>query len=114
MVLEQMLGTLSVRYRIVGSAAEGLTAYAEQPPALLLSDMTLPDMSVADFALAIRRLDPAALMIALLPADTDDYRRQAEMAGFDHSLSKPISAEAMGALIPDLLSDRAKIPAHPD
>lgn len=107
MVLEQILGSLSLRYRIAGSGAEGLADYAACAPRVVLADTTLPDMSAADFALGLRQIDPSAMMVALMPADTDENRRQARVAGFDHSLSKPLGAEALGALIADLLADRA-------
>lgn len=110
MVLEQMLGSLSVSFRIAGSAAEGLADYAEFTPRLVLADTTLPDLSASDFALRLRQIDPSALIVALVPADTEDNHRQAKMAGFDHSLSKPLSAELLGALITDLLAARASAP----
>lgn len=108
MVLEQMLGSLSVNFRIAGTAAEGLSDYAEHAPRLVLSDTTLPDMSAIDFALGLRQIDPSAAMIALVPGDTEENHRQAKAAGFDYSLSKPLSAEALGALIPDLLSAQSR------
>lgn len=107
MVLEQMLGSLSVSFRIAGSAAEGLADYAELAPRLVLADTTLPDLSASDFALKLRQIDPSALIVALMPADTEDNHLQAKMAGFDHSLPKPLSAELLGVLIPDLLALRA-------
>ena len=104
MVLEQMLGSLSVSFRIAGSAAEGLADYAEMAPRLVLADTTLPDLAAGDFVLRLRHIDPASRIVALVPADTEDNHRQATAAGFDHSLSKPLSAETLEALIPDLLA----------
>lgn len=107
MVLQQILGSLSLSFRVVSCAAEGLADYAEHRPRLVLSDTTLPDMPVGEFALGLRRMNPSAVLIALVPADTVDNHRQAEIAGFDYSLSKPLSAEALGALVPDLLASPA-------
>jgi hypothetical protein len=45
-------------------------------------------------------------MVALLPADTEEAHRQAQVAGFDHCLTKPLSAEALGELLPELLARR--------
>jgi PAS domain S-box-containing protein len=104
MVLEQILSSLSVSFRIAGTAAEGLADCAEHAPRLVLSDTTLPDMSTADFALGLRRIDPSTALIALVPRDSEEYHHQAKVAGFDYSLSKPLSAEAVSALIPDLLA----------
>jgi CheY-like chemotaxis protein len=106
LVLEQILGSISVNFRIAGSAAEGLADYATCMPRLVLSDTTLPDMPATDFALSLRRIDPSAVLVALVAADTAENHRQAKAAGFDHSLSKPLSAEALDALVPDLLEAR--------
>lgn len=106
MVLEQLLGSMSVSFRIAASAAEGLAEYSACMPRIVLSDTTLPDMPTADFALALRRIDPSAVMIALVSADTAENHRQAQAAGFDYSLAKPLSAEALDALIPDLMTVR--------
>lgn len=113
MVLEQMLSSLAVSFRISGSAADGLADCAEHAPRLVLSDTTLPDMSTADFALGLRRIDPSSVLIALVPRDSEEYHHQARTAGFDYSLSKPLSAESLGALIPDLLATETKNLAGP-
>lgn len=114
MVLEQMLGSLSVSYRIAASAAEGLAEYDACRPSLMISDTTLPDMSIADFAMGLRQIDPSVVMVALVPADTDEHHRQARVAGFDYSLSKPLSAEALDALVSDLMAARAGASAISD
>jgi PAS domain S-box-containing protein len=113
MVLEQMLGSLSVNFRIAGSAAEGLADCAEHAPRLVLSDTTLPDMSIHDLALGLRRIDPSAVLIALVARESEEHHNQAKAAGFDYSLSKPLSAEALGALVPDLLAAETKSHAGP-
>jgi PAS domain S-box-containing protein len=111
MVLEQMLGSLSVRFRIAGSGAEGLADFSEHAPLLVLADTTLPDMPIADLVLALRRVDPSAALIAIIPRESEELHRQAQAIGFDHSLSKPLSAEVLGSLVPDLLEERTRIHA---
>lgn len=114
MVLEQMLGSLSLTFRIVATAAEGLVECAAHAPRFVLADTTLPDMEVADFALGLRRIDPARPLVALIPSDSEDLHRQARIAGFDHSLSKPLSAEALGLIAAELVSGRPDISRTPD
>ena len=106
MVLEQILGSISVSFRIAGSAADGLADYAASMARVVLSDTTLPDMSATDFVLGVRKIDPSAVLVALVPADTEENHRKARAAGFDYSLSKPLSAEALDALVPDLIAAR--------
>jgi PAS domain S-box-containing protein len=113
MVLEQMLGSLSVSFHIAGSGTEGLADYIELAPRLVLADTTLPDLTAGDFALRLRQVDPAAVIVALVPADTEDNHRQAKVAGFDHSLSKPLSAELLGMLVPELLANSAAMRGVP-
>lgn len=114
MVLEQMLGSLSISHRIAASGAEGLADCAAFTPRLVLSDTTLPDMSVHDFALGIRRLDPSMTMVALMPTDAEENHRKAKAAGFDYCLSKPLSAEVLSQLLPDLLAARASTSVDTD
>ncbi|MGV3550801.1 PAS domain-containing protein [Rhizobium sp.] len=113
MVLEQMLSSLSVRFRIAGSAAEGLADYIELTPRLVLADTTLPDLTAADFALKLRQIDPAAVMVALVPADSEENHRQARAIGFDHSLAKPLSAELLEVLVHDIIENRADASGAP-
>lgn len=111
MVLEQMLGSMAVSFRIAATAAEGLADFARARPRLLLADTTLPDMSAADFVLKIRHLDPAATIVALVTADSTDMHRKAAAAGFDHTLAKPLSAEVLGKLVPEWLESASLVPA---
>ena len=106
LVLEQILGSLSVGFRIAATGTEGLADHIEHAPRLVLTDTTLPDMTAADFARGIRQIDPSALLVAIIPADTEDVRRQVQLAGYDHCLAKPLSAEALDELIPELLAQR--------
>ncbi|MCB1448318.1 MAG: PAS domain-containing protein [Rhizobiaceae bacterium] len=104
MVLEQMLGNLELTFHIAGTAAEGLDDCAAFSPRIVLSDTTLPDMAADEFASRLRRIDPSQILVALVPADTEEDHRRAKAAGFDGSLSKPLSAEALGKLVCGTLS----------
>jgi PAS domain S-box-containing protein len=114
MVLEQLLGSLSIRYCIADTAGRGLADFALLRPRVVLADMTLPDSSAADFALGIRRIDSSVVIIGLVPADTAENHRQAQISGFDYSLAKPLSAEALGALVPNILAMKKRSSAAPE
>lgn len=113
MVLEQMLGGLGVDYRIVATGAEGLAELAAHTPRLVLCDMTLPDMDAIDFARELRQIHESVPLVALLPSDSEDNRQTARNGGFDDSLAKPLSAEALGAVVLDCLSRRMRLPVPP-
>jgi PAS domain S-box-containing protein len=113
MVLEQILGSLSLSYHIAASAREGIAKYSEEAPRLVLADLTLPDLSPYEFALNLRKVDASALIIGLLPTDTEDNHHRAKVAGFDRSLPKPLNAELLGTLIAELLNKDADQPKGP-
>lgn len=108
MVLEQMLSGLSLSFRIVGTGAEGLRDCAALAPRLVLCDTTLPDVEAADLVTDFRRLDPSRRLIALVSSDSAENHRAAQAAGFDHCLPKPLSAEALGNLVRELLEARTR------
>jgi PAS domain S-box-containing protein len=109
MVLEQILSGLSLNFRIVGTAAEGLRECAALAPRLVLCDTTLPDVESSDLVLDFRHIDTSRSLVALVTSDSEENRRSARVAGFDYSLAKPLSAEALGALLSDLLAERPRM-----
>lgn len=104
MALDQMLGNMSLTFRIATSAATGLACVADHAPQVVLCDMTMPDMTAEELALGIRRLEPAARLVALIPADTQENHLAAQEAGFEHRLAKPFSAEALADTVARLLA----------
>jgi DNA-binding response OmpR family regulator len=66
--------------------------------------MTLPDREIADFARDLRRLDPSRPLVAMVSANTAERHQHARSIGFDDSVSKPLSAEALTALLAQRLA----------
>lgn len=99
LVLEQMLGGLALNVQIAATAREALLACETRSPRIILSDTTLPDREIDEFVLDLRRLDPSRPLVALVPGDSEEHRLHARSIGFDESLSKPMSAEALATLL---------------
>jgi PAS domain S-box-containing protein len=104
MVLDQMLGGLGLNVKIVPTAEEALAVCGARSPRIVLVDMTLPDREIADFARDLRRLDPSRPLVAMVSANTAERHQHARSIGFDDSVSKPLSAEALTALLTQRLA----------
>jgi len=62
-------------------------------------DIGLPDIDGFEAARQIRVHSSQVLLIALTGRDGDDDRDSSRMAGFNHHLVKPVSIEALSALL---------------
>ena len=79
----------------------GLDAVREHCPDVVLCDLGLPDLSGLDVCRRVR-LFPASLqpaMIAVTGWGRKDDIRNSKEAGFDHHLVKPVSADALNAIL---------------
>ncbi len=98
MVLELAGGhTVAVAH----SGTEGVGLARTFRPDVILCDLGLPGMSGFEVARALRA-DPAtasARLIAVSGYGSDDDRRQARQAGFDHALVKPVELSALQRLL---------------
>jgi PAS domain S-box-containing protein len=110
MVLDQVLGGLGLNVKIAVTAGEALAACRAQSPRIVLADTTLPDQDTADFVLDLRRLDPSRPLVALVASDSREHHDHAQSIGFDESLSKPLSAEALTALLAKHLALPERLP----
>lgn len=99
MVLDQLLSGLAVSAQIVGTADEAIEACRAHSPRIVLCDTTLPDRTIDDVVVDLRRFDPARTLVAMVPRDTQEQHQHARSLGFDESLSKPLSAEALTELL---------------
>lgn len=89
------------------SAQEGLKLLAELRPALLLTDMNLPDMRIEEM-LSVIRADArfAALPVIVLSAGGEEVRARALAAGADEYLTKPCPQERLVAELDARLAPR--------
>ena len=99
-----------VRTALDGSAAMAIAF--EFRPQLVLLDLTLPHQSGVDVCRAIRSQPwGRAVVIAAVTGWTEErHRREAEQAGFDRFLVKPLEPEAVGELLDAASDDRLPSP----
>lgn len=83
--------------RVVYSGAAALAQSREFQPALLISDVILPDINGVEVAIRVRQLVPACEILLLSgQAATADLMREATAAGHRfHLLSKPIPPDEL-------------------
>jgi CheY-like chemotaxis protein len=84
----------------VASAEEALTAYAQEPAHLVITDVSLPSMSGLDLARQLRKIDPDLPMIVASGYSLN--LGAAEFGPHVRSIIKPFDSEAIDALIGEL------------
>ena len=92
-------------YRVVTAAslAEGLKAIESSPPALVISDLRLPDGDGLGIIRAARSLDPPAPVIVVTAFASRAARDAALASGASAFLAKPFPASALLRLVHDEL-----------
>ena len=85
-------------------ARDGVSALDEArdfQPQVVLCDLGLPGLSGFEVASRLREHPECrgTLLVALSGYGRDDDRRESQLAGFDHHLTKPVDTEVMAALI---------------
>ncbi len=90
--------------RTVHDAFEVLAAAEIYRPELILLDIGLPGMDGYEIARRLRKQPWASQtkIVALTGYASAEDRRQAELAGFDHHLVKPVQFDALSNLIAGL------------
>ncbi|MES2185080.1 MAG: ATP-binding protein [Pseudomonadota bacterium] len=99
--LAEVLGLLGHTTRLVHTGTEVFDAAADFRPDTVLLDIGLPGMSGYDAARQLRadrRFDKTVL-VALTGWGSENDKREAEEAGFNHHLTKPVDLEAVTRLV---------------
>lgn len=102
--------------RVAGDGELGLHMARQRPPALLLIDMMMPDMSGAQVLQAVRA-DPTLRetpCVAVSANAMEMQIREALEAGFDGYLTKPLSADDLFNEIERVLQNKADRPQSAD
>jgi DNA-binding response OmpR family regulator len=86
------------------SCREGLAALAGPPPALLISDIHLPDGNGLTLVRAARALSSPPVVIVMTAFADEPGRRAAMEAGAAAYVAKPFSTQALTTLVDDLLA----------
>lgn len=99
--LAKLLEKMGQQVFIAGDAAEAIREVRERRPDLVISDIAMPDMDGYELARVLRRspgLD-GLILVALSGYGQESDRREALEAGFDRHLVKPVSYDALKALL---------------
>lgn len=103
LVIEQILESLGLNFRIVANGREGISRVAELKPQIVLVDITLPDMEIGDFMPALEPLLKESgikpPVIGLISRDSSDQRQICRQAGFADAVAKPLSPEAIDRVL---------------
>jgi PAS domain S-box-containing protein len=100
-VLGKLLQRMGQQVRTTSDAAEAIKMALADRPDLIISDIAMPEMDGYEFARRLR--DHAELsditLVALTGYGQESDRQLAKSAGFDHHLTKPVSADALRELL---------------
>ena len=100
---ETLATLLSLLGHTTRTAFNGLTALeaaARMRPDVVLLDIGLPGMNGYEVAARLCEAEPPRpLLVAITGWGSDEDRRRAAMAGFDHHLTKPVDPEQVTALL---------------
>ncbi len=101
-----MLRPFNVELESAQLGGEALEKARQAPPALILLDLMLPDMSGFEVCAQLKAMPSAAqIRIAVLSARTDEAARQKALAaGADYFLVKPISRADLKSVVEAALS----------
>jgi CheY-like chemotaxis protein len=84
---------------VAHSGPEALTAAERIHPDVVLLDIGLPGMNGYEVARRMRDLAPRPTLVAVTGWGAEEDRRQAQEAGFDHHLVKPVDPAALTELL---------------
>ena len=99
--LQQLLGLYGYEVRVAYTGPDGVRVAGEWPPDFVLCDIGLPGLDGYAVARELR-LNPTTARVRLLALTgygTDEDRRRAHEAGFDHHLVKPADPDELQRLL---------------
>lgn len=93
---------------LASDGAEAIALYAAKKDGIdaVLTDMMMPTMDGGAALLAIRRVNPAAILIAASGVHTEAMMEKAASAGVSHFLAKPYTAETLLKTLRSALDER--------
>lgn len=107
-LMQQLIkNTLSAEYRVLlcSSAVQALALINQEPIAVVLLDVTMPEMDGLDFCRTVRSIPKFQnLPIVMLTArDSGLDRLQGRLAGATEYLTKPFDADQLRTIIQNLV-----------
>jgi CheY-like chemotaxis protein len=100
-VLGKLLEKLGQQVRTAHDAASALESAQREPPDVVISDIAMPNMDGYELARRLRK-EPGlegTVLVALTGYGQDRDKQEAQQAGFDHHLVKPVSVDALYELL---------------
>ena len=97
--LKVLLGLRGADVLDASSVAEALALYASRRPRVVVSDISMPGEDGYALAAALRAAGDGPLTVALTGYAADSDRRQAQAAGFDAHVAKPVDLDELVAVI---------------
>ena len=102
-ITTRFLEKLGITWVVAGNGEEALQALKERDFDLVLMDVQMPVMDGLEATLAIRKLESLrggrVPIVALTANVLEEHRREAQQAGFDDYLAKPVKLEELRAKI---------------
>jgi signal transduction histidine kinase len=86
---------------LAGDGAEGLAAFREHGPQLVVTDIRMPGQDGLVMAGEIRKLAPAVPIVVTTAFEQTDYLQRSIEAGVNHYVLKPIHADRLEAALLD-------------
>jgi signal transduction histidine kinase len=109
-LLSRLLQKLGQEVRVEHAAKTALVAVPEFQPDVVISDIAMPEVTGYQLARQIRALPSIRqpVLIALTGYGQDSDRHEAEAAGFDHHMTKPIGLPVLERLLDDLCRQKGE------
>lgn len=109
LVFKTMIKGLDLDVQIVDNGAALVAAFRENPPDLIMTDISMPEMDGLDAARAIRAEEaeqglPRVHIIAMTAHALDGDRERIMAAGIDDYITKPLKKQIMLAKIAEALA----------
>lgn len=112
-VFTEILNETGLRYLIVGNGKRAVSEHAKRKPAIILMDVSMPEMNGLEATRTIRELEMGipsrhTPIIGVTAHALKGDRERCINAGMDDYVSKPVSSEKLGAVMDRWLNDKTK------
>jgi CheY-like chemotaxis protein len=100
-ILERILAQLAPDYQLltVVNGATALSLLAERPVALIITDLSMPDMDGLALTAAIKAVAPLCPVILMTGYATSEIKQRAVAVGVDFFLPKPFPFEQLISMV---------------